>query len=345
MDRLRLAVVGVGALGRHHARILAANPNVELVAVADPSERQGRSVAESCHCEWTPDYRTLLGRIDAVSIVVPTGMHAEVAAAFLRRSTPVLVEKPLALESDEGRMLVRLANEHRVPIQVGHIERFNPAFETLERLVSRPRYLRAERFSPYAFRSMDISVVHDLMIHDIELCLHLAQSPVSRIEALGSSIAGGQEDGVQARITFESGCIADLSALRVCPFFRRSLIAWTHGGCVHADLHERQVTCYRPGPRMENGEKPFDVAQQPGVDIAGLKDSMFTDFIAIEQPEVRSGVDALTAELDDFLASVRTGVAPRIDGKQGLAALEIADRVLDAVRSIRHSPLRVARAA
>ncbi len=342
MDRLKLAVVGVGALGRHHARILSGNPGVELVAVADPNESQGRAVADACGCEWTNDYRTLLGRVDAASIVVPTGMHAEVAANFLRRSTPVLVEKPLAANTEEGRMLVRLANEHRVPIQVGHIERFNPAFEALDRLVVKPRYLRCERFSPYAFRSMDISVVHDLMIHDIELCLQLADSPVARVEAFGTTIAGGQEDGVQARITFDSGCIADLSALRVCPFFRRSLIAWTYGGCVHADLHERKVTCYRPGPRMENGELPFEAAQEPGVDIAGLKESMFTDFIAVDQPEVATGVDALTAELNDFLHAVRTGESPRVDGRRGLAALDIADRVLEAVRIQRRPALRVA---
>jgi len=342
MERLKLAVIGVGALGRHHARILSSNPEVELVAVADPNETQGRAVADACHCEWTPDYRTLLGRVDAASIVVPTGMHADVAANFLRRSTPVLVEKPLAANTEEGRMLVRLASEHRVPIQVGHIERFNPAFEALDRLVSKPRYLRAERFSPYAFRSMDISAVHDLMIHDIELCLQLAGSAVSNVEAMGATIAGGLEDGVQARITFESGCIADLSALRVCPFFRRSMIAWTNTGCVHADLHERKVTCYRPGPRAENGERPYDLAQQPGVDIAGLKESMFTDFIAVEHPEIPAGVDALTAELADFLQAVRTGESPRVDGRRGLAALDVADRILEAVRSQSRPALRLA---
>jgi predicted dehydrogenase len=269
-------------------------------------------------------------------------MHADVAAHFLRRSTPVLVEKPLAANTEEGRLLVRLASEHRVPLQVGHIERFNPAFEALDRLVSRPRYLRAERFSPYAFRSMDISAVHDLMIHDIELCLQLAGSPVSNVQAIGATIAGGQEDGVQARITFESGCIADLSALRVCPFFRRSLIAWTNTGCVHADLHERKVTCYRPGPRMENGERPFELARQPGVDIAGLKESMFTDFIAVEQPEVEGGVDALTAELNDFLNAIRTGEPPRVDGRRGLSALDVADRVVEAVRAHSRPGLRLA---
>jgi len=332
MERLRLAVVGVGALGRHHARILSQNPEVELVGVADPNEAQGTSVAQSCGCEWTPDYRTLLGRVDAASIVVPTAMHVSVAADFLRRSTPVLVEKPLALSADQGRLLVRLAAEHRVPIQVGHIERFNPAFEVLDRHASKPRYLRAERFSPYAFRSMDISAVHDVMIHDIELCLHLAGCDVDRVDAVGTSIVGGQEDGVQARLTFENGCMADLTALRVCPFFRRSLLAWCADSCVHADLHERKVAVYRAGERMRTGPKPFDLAQQPGADIPRLKEQVFGEFIAIEHPEVPSGVDALTAELNEFLASVRFLSTPRVDGRTGLRALEIADRVIESIR-------------
>jgi predicted dehydrogenase len=342
MERLRLAVVGVGALGRHHARILSQNPEVELVGVADPNPTQGQAVAQSAGCEWTPDYRTLLGRVDAASIVVPTAMHAGVAADFLRRSTPVLIEKPLALTMDEGRLLVRLAAEHKVPVQVGHIERFNPAFEVLEQRITRPKYLRAERYSPYAFRSMDISAVHDLMIHDIELCLHLAGCGVEHVEAMGTSLVGGQEDGVQARLTFENGCVADLTALRVCPFFRRSMLAWGDDCCVYADLHERKVSCYGPGPRMQNGELPFELAQTPGADIAGMKEAMFTDFISVEQPEVATGVDALTAELNEFIHCVRHRSVPRVDGRTALQALEVAERVVNAVRATRQPALRIA---
>ncbi|MBX3441195.1 MAG: Gfo/Idh/MocA family oxidoreductase [Planctomyces sp.] len=343
MEPLRMAVVGVGALGRHHARILSQMSDVQLVGVADSNETQGRAVADSCGSEWTPDYRTLLGRVDAASIVVPTGMHFAVAADFLRRSIPVLVEKPLAATVEEGRTLVRLAAEHRVPVQVGHIERFNPAFEALERQVRAPRYLRAERLSPYAFRSMDISAVFDLMIHDIELCLHLAGCGVERVEALGASLVGGLEDGVQARLVFENGCVADLSALRVCPFFRRTLLAWSDDGCAYADLHERKVWTCEPGERLRAGESPYELAQQPGADITALKAEMFGEFFQVGQPEVAEGVDALTAELTDFIGSVRTGRAPRVDGRSGLAALEVASRVEAAVRAGQRTRLRIAR--
>lgn len=340
-----MAVVGVGALGRHHARILSQNPEVELIGVADPNRTQGSAVAEASGCEWTPDYRTLLGRVDAATIVTPTAMHAGIASDFLRRSTPVLVEKPLAMTADEGRLLARLAAEHKVPIQVGHIERFNPAFETLAQHVTQPRYLRCERFSPYAFRSMEISAVHDLMIHDIELCLHLADAGVDRLEAFGTSLVGGHEDGVQARITFSNGCVADLSALRVCPFFRRSILAWSDDGCVYADLHERKVTRYGAGPRMKRGETPFALAQKPGADIAALKETMFTDFVQVEPLDVRSDVDALTAELNEFLECVRGRRKPRVDARAGVRALEIADRIVDAIRVKKSTRLRMSPAA
>src|SRR5262245_44022029 len=210
-DVLRLAVIGVGALGRHHARILSKMDGVKLVAVADPRPQQAQAVAESCGCDWTTDYRTLFGRIDAASIVVPTSLHRTVAAELLQRTIPVLVEKPLAPTVEDGQILVRLAAEHRVPLQVGHIERFNPAFQQLASACGSPRYIRAERFSPYAFRSMDIGAVLDLMIHDIDLTLSLVRSPLVDIQAFGLCLVGGHEDCVQARLTFANGCIADLT--------------------------------------------------------------------------------------------------------------------------------------
>jgi predicted dehydrogenase len=331
MNDLKLAVVGVGALGRHHARILSQMHVVDLVAVADPNESQGRSVAESCGCEWTHDYRTLLQRVDAASIVVPTSIHRSVASEFLRRSIPVLVEKPLAGTVEDGAALVELAAEHRIPLQVGHIERFNPAFQQLAELAGSPRYIRAERLSPYAFRSMDIGAVHDLMIHDIDLALRLTGSRVEHVSAFGICIVGGQEDCVQARLTFENGCVADLVANRVCPTASRRLQVWSETGCVDADLHQRRVTAFQPGDTLLAGELPFDLALQPDADIALLKEQIFGRFIQTIEPHV-SDADALTAELASFAAAVRTNRTPVVDGRQGLAALDVAERIVTAVR-------------
>lgn len=331
-EQLRLAVIGVGALGRHHARILSQMDGVKLVAVADPREQQAQAVAESCGCDWTTDYRTLFGRIDAASVVVPTSMHRAVTADLLQRSVPVLVEKPLAPTVEDGQLLVRLAAEHKVPLQVGHIERFNPAYQEIAASCGAPRYVRAERFSPYAFRSMDIGAVLDLMIHDIDLTLSLVKSSVSHVEAFGLCLVGGHEDSVQARLTFKNGCIADLTANRVCPTFSRNLQVWSEAGCFAADLHQRRVTRIVPGDDLLSGQLPYELAQAPGADIESLKQEMFERFFSISETDAAQ-TDQLTAELSSFVHSVRRHATPLVDGVQGLAALQVAERILAAVAS------------
>ena len=329
-DQLRLAVVGVGALGRHHARILSEMDDVQLVVVAEPNQAQGEGVAEKCRCEWTPDYRTLFGRVDAVSIVVPTFLHRSIGEAFLLRDIPVLIEKPLTASVEDGEALCRIARDIDVPLQVGHIERFNPAFEKVQSWVHDPKYIRAERVSPYAFRSMDVSVVHDLMIHDIELVLSLTGRVPERVEAFGASLAGGHPDSVQARLYFPGGCIADLTANRVAPTARRTIQCWSAEGCVSADLHSRTVTRFSPGPAIQSGAVPYHLAMQNPAATETLKPQMFSRFIQTEEfhaPET----DALTAELQAFLDCVRDRTRPLVSGDQGLAALQVAMRVLDSV--------------
>lgn len=329
-DSLKVAVVGVGALGRHHARILSQMENVDLIAVAEPNEALGRSVAEACATDWTNDYRTLLKSIDAVSIVVPTFLHRTVGEAFLSHSTPVLMEKPLTASVADGEVLVRLAQEHGVLLQVGHIERFNPAFQQVADWTSEPKYLRTERLSPYAFRSMDIGVVHDLMIHDIELCLSLTQEMPQRIDAFGVSLVGGQEDVVQARLTFPNGCIADLTVNRVSPTPSRTLQCWSERGCITADLTTRTIQTYQPSPLMRSGELPFEIARARTESIETLKSKVFGTFIESEQLQSPEA-DALTAELRSFVDCVQQRRPPVVSGSHGLAALRVAQTILDCV--------------
>ncbi len=334
MNRLKLGVVGVGALGRHHARILASFPDVELVAVAEPNETQGRAVAESCHCAWMPEFYSLLDRVDAASIVVPTFMHRQVAVEFLSRGIPILVEKPLASTMADARAMVDVAQAHSTPLQVGHIERFNPAFQALAKRVRAPKYIRAERYSNYAFRSTDIGVVHDLMIHDIELTQHLVQSDVVSVEAFGVSLVGGHEDAVQARVRFANGCIADLSANRVCPTATRTMQVWSASGCVTADLHTRTVSAYTAGPDLLAGQLPYDLGRQVGADIPKLKSEMFSRFLPTDSPTIEAD-DALTLELRSFLECIRAGSTPLVDGVAGLKAIELADAILQSVSAHR----------
>jgi predicted dehydrogenase len=334
MNQLRYMVVGVGALGRHHARIAAGLEGVELLAVADPHEPQGRAVAEQHGATWVADYRQMLDRVDAVSVVVPTFLHRQVTCACLAAGVPTLVEKPLAGNIDDGRAILAAARRQQTLLQVGHIERFNPAFRETRSRVSSPKYIRAERFSPYAFRSMDIGAVHDLMIHDIDLVLTLAGGAVTDVEAFGVCVLGGHEDSVNARLHFANGCIADLTANRVCPTFRRHLHVWSADGCVDANLHTREVAHYRPSSRLLAGELPYELAQQRGADIAQLKEAVFGEFIEVETPTLVER-DQLTDEIASFVESIRTGSLPVVDGEAGLAAVEVAERIVEAVRDHR----------
>lgn len=330
MSSMRYAVVGVGALGRHHARIVAGLLGVDLVAVAEPCEARGRSVAAACRTKWVPDYRELLNQVDAASIVVPTSAHRRVASEFLQRGIPVLIEKPLAGTLPDGEALVTMAEQRGTILQVGHVERFNPAFQAALDRTRDPKYIRAERLSPYAFRSMDIGAVLDLMIHDIELVLRLTQSELQSVEAFGVCLLGGQEDTVQARLRFADGCVADLVANRVCPEFRRTLQVWSSNGCVDIDLQTQKIVHYRPSPRLLGGELPYELAQQPAADMDRLKQDVFGEFICVDRPAV-SSVDPLTVEIESFLHCVRAGVAPIVDGRAACKALRVADAILRAV--------------
>lgn len=328
---LRMAVIGTGALGQHHARILSQMPGVDLVAVADTRADIGRTVAQNCKTRWVGDYRNLFGEVDAVSIVVPTFAHFPVASEFLKRGIPVLLEKPLALNADEGRILVKLAQKYDALLQVGHIERFNPATIAARPLCRDPKYIRCERLSAYPFRSMDIGVVHDLMIHDIDLVLSLVDAPLERVESFGiGMMGGGHEDAVQSRLYFESGCIADLSASRISPVTRRTMQVWSATGCVNIDFSKPEVVHLAPGPSLQDGPSPVEIAQQPGADINQLKQDVFSEFIKVATLPVQPH-DNLTQELSQFVHCVKRGDQPWVDGQQALQAMIVAGRVLDGV--------------
>ncbi len=328
MKSLRMAVVGVGHLGRHHARILAGMDGVELVAVADSRIEQARGVAEPLDARAVDDYREILDDVDAVTVAVPTQLHREVAGAFLERGIPTLVEKPLASSSAAALELVALARKNAVVLQVGHIERFNPALSVLDRFRVQPKYIAAERLSTYSFRSTDIGVVLDLMIHDIDLVLSLVDRPVAAISALGVSVFGRHEDIANARIWFEGGLVADLSASRASYQAVRKMRVWGSEGYATLDFAARQGTVVRPSDRLRRGELDIE-----GLDLsqpAAVKDHLFGKILRVDrvQPESR---DQLTHELEDFVRAVKTGSRPRVTGEDGLRAIELADQILRCV--------------
>lgn len=330
MSNLRMGVIGVGALGRHHARIVSQIPGVELVAVADPNEEQGRLVAEAVRTNWVADHRTLIDEVDAVTIAVPTSFHLRVATDFLENGIHSLVEKPLAADLAEAVQLVEIAERTGAILQVGHVERFNPAFQVLANHCDQPRYIRAERLSPFTFRSTDIGVVHDLMIHDLDWILAIVRAPVSRVEATGLALMGEFEDAVQARLRFENGCVADLSASRIHPTVRRAANVWTATCCLAVDFASREVTSYAPTPRLLHGISPVELARQPGANLEQLKHDVFGSLIEVRKLVVPTQ-DALTAEIAEFVDCVRSDARPTVTGAVALQALTAAERILGAL--------------
>ncbi|WP_435007221.1 Gfo/Idh/MocA family oxidoreductase [Tundrisphaera lichenicola] len=330
MNRIKVGVVGVGHLGRHHARILAGLPDVELVGVVDSRPEQGRAVAEACRTSYFSDYRDLLDLVDAVSVAVPTIAHREVAGAFLERAIPTLVEKPLATTRIEAEQLVELADRHSTLLQVGHIERFNPALSTLDGLAFRPKYIAAERLGTYTFRSTDIGVVLDLMIHDIDLILSMVEAPVKSVAAVGVSVFGKHEDVANARIEFEDGCVANLTASRASFQAVRKMRLFGPEGYVTLDFATRQGTIVRPSDRLRRGEIDLE-----GLDLsqpAAVKERIFGKILRVDQVQ-SEGREPLALELEDFVQAIRTGSRPKVTGADALRSIQLADLILQSLES------------
>jgi predicted dehydrogenase len=335
MTRLPVAVVGVGHLGKEHARILASLPDVELLGVVDPDQAQAEAVAARCGTRWFTDHRPLLPALRAAVIAAPTIYHYSIARDFLAAGVPLLVEKPLASNLAQAQELARLAAEQGTLLQVGHIERFNPAFEELQSRPLCPRYIACERCSGFSGRSTDVGVVLDVMIHDLDLVLALVRSEVVRVEALGVVVLGGHEDLAQARLTFANGCVADVSASRVHPAPVRHMRLWASEGYAGVDFAKRQVTLMQPGEHLRRGR--IDSRRLDPALLASLKSELFTRHVQVEQIDCsqRHQADQLTRELQEFVRCVRTGACPRADAAAGRDALALASRVLDSIRAHR----------
>jgi predicted dehydrogenase len=330
MSLLRVAVVGVGHLGRHHARVLAGIEGVRLVAVADSRREQAEAVAGPLDARAVTDYRLLLDEVDAVSIAAPTFLHREIGTAFLERGIHCMIEKPLAANHADAEHLVSVAKAAGATLQVGHIERFNTALQTLVSAGITPKYVTAERLGTYTFRSTDIGVVHDLMIHDLDVLLHLVPSPVRSVLAVGVSIFGSHEDVANARIEFADGCIANLTASRASFQAVRKMRVWGAEGYATVDFATRNTTVVRPSEQLRRGE--VDLA---GVDMtqpAAVKTHLFGNVLQVEQVQAE-GREPLALELEDFIAAIRSGSAPRVTGEHGSRACAVADLILQSLNA------------
>jgi len=306
---LRVAVVGVGHLGQHHARIYASLPGCKLVAVADTNASRAAEIAQRHGVEALSDWRALEGRVDAVSVAVPTDGHAEVASSFLDAGVAVLVEKPIASSLDDADRLIGAARRRGCLLGVGHTERFNPAVEALARRAHDPRFIEAHRLGSFAPRSLDIDVVLDLMIHDIDIALHLVGREARSVEASGVNALTPHVDIANARVVFESGCVANLTASRISAGRTRKIRVFQRDSYLSCDCAERSVEHYRLD-RSAVSKRPSIVREQ----------------VAVEPDE------PLRRELAAFAAAVRGGPAYPVTGEAGRAALEVALSVAAKIR-------------
>lgn len=328
MSKLRVAVVGAGRLGGFHARKLAARDDVELAAVADPVAAQRDRVAAECRTCAVSDYRALIGRIDAAIVAVPTLLHYGVGMELLRGGVHCLIEKPLAATLAQADELAETARRAGLVLQVGHVERFNPAFGAAAPHVRGPKYVEAVRASGFTFRSTDVGAVLDLMIHDIDLVLALVRSPVRRVEALGLSVLGGHEDVANARIEFASGCVASLSASRVSYEAVRRMHVWAPRAFASIDFAAHTARLVRPSETLLRRQLDVDALQPEEVEV--LKTRLAEVHLPHEDVQC-AAVDALALEVEDFVESIRQGRAPRVGGEQGRDALAVAGQILDKI--------------
>lgn len=314
MDLIRTGVIGVGHLGYHHARLYAAQDGVELVGVCDTDSTRGREVASEFDVAYFDSVESLLeAGIKAVSLAVPTTGHLEIALQLIEANIDVLVEKPIATTADEARAMVAAAASANRILQVGHVERFNGAVLALMEAFKRPRFIECHRMSPYPQRGSDVSVVLDLMIHDLEIVLALDGSPVTSVDAVGVSVFSKEEDIANVRLRFESGCVVNLTASRVSLESMRKIRIFEDNAYVSTDYSEQEVVVFRKKP----GEIPADTSPMEWLDIESIE-------VQRDEP--------LKLELAAFVHSVRTRERPVVSGEDGLRALMLAEEITAFIR-------------
>ncbi|MDP9175988.1 MAG: Gfo/Idh/MocA family oxidoreductase [Planctomycetota bacterium] len=315
-------------MGRLHARVYSQMPRVKVMGVYDASEDAAAAVADEFAVPLAKTLGQLLESVDAVTIAVPTKYHLEMAQQCIPRKIACLIEKPLAKDVAEAKKIVELAKQYGVTVQVGHIERFNPAIRAMSRLDIQPRFLEVTRISPMTFRSIDVGVVLDMMIHDIDIVLRLANSTVSKIDATGVSVLGEVEDICNARLTFANGCVANLTASRLAMKTARNLRVFSNDAYVSIDYQKRHGIVVRRSGNIEAIREA--AAKIRSGEIEDLSQLNYADIVHIEELKI-DDVEPLRAELDAFVDAIISGSRPVVSAEDGLHAVEVARRIVETI--------------
>jgi predicted dehydrogenase len=325
MDKLRTAVIGAGKMGQIHAKVYASLPQSELTAIIDTDYKKARKLAKKYKCSAFKEPVDILDKVDAVTIATPTITHFELAKLFIEKSIPVLIEKPLAANVEEGEQIVELAKEKNCVVAVGHSERCNPVVQAIKRLDIEPKFIESVRISPYPFRSTDIGVVLDVMIHDIDIILSLARSKVKEVNAVGVNVIDEAEDICNARIVFENGCIANITASRLALKTERKVRVFSKQAYLSLDYFKKTGTIIRAAENIDVVEKIRELKKKGKF---ALLTAGWTSLLKIEKLDI-DDKEPLRTEQDSFLKAVadRT-TAPEVSAEEALAAMQCAEMIL-----------------
>lgn len=329
MEKIRTAVVGAGKMGQIHSKVLSKLPQSSLVAIVDVQEEKAKKLAKDFKCEYFTSPESLIGKVDAVTISAPTKSHLALAEVLIRNKIAVLIEKPLAASSQEGQRIVDLAAQYDVVVGVGHSERCNPVVQAMKRLQIEPKYIQAERISPYSFRSTDIGVVLDVMIHDIDIILALAQSPVKKVDGFGVNVIADTEDICNARIFFENGCVANVTASRLALKTVRKIRVFSRQAYLSLDFFKKEGIVIKTDGNVDVVKWVKEKQALGNFDFTGIN---WPELLHIEQLDI-DDKEPLRVEQEAFLAAVADrSKRPEVTGEEGLAALKCAEAILASVK-------------
>ena len=327
--KIRTAVIGAGKMGAIHAKVYGQLPDSELVAVVDTDESRAVQLAEKHGCLAFTNCAEVLDKVDAVTVATPTTTHLQLAKVFLRKRIPVLIEKPLASNVREGRKIVSLARRYDTVVAVGHSERCNPVAQAMKRLSIEPKFIEAHRVSPYPFRSTDVGVVLDIMIHDIDIILSLARSKIKRVEAVGVTVIEGGEDICNARIVFDNGCIANITASRLALKTERRVHVFSRQAYLSVDYLKKSGIVVKTDPNTNVVGMIKEWRQQGTFDPASVN---WPDLLHIEQLQI-DDKEPVRLQQEAFLRAVKDRTfTPEVSAEEGLAALKCAQKILRAVK-------------
>ncbi len=329
MQKIKTAIIGAGKMGKIHAKVCANLENAQLEAVVDSDKEKANQLAKQYNCKAFTDHKDLKNIVDAVTISTPTIHHCQVAKDCINAGLHILIEKPLAASSKQGKEIVELAKKKNVVAAVGHSERCNPVAQAMKRLNIEPKFIESNRISPYSFRSTDIGVVLDVMIHDIDIILSLASSPIKEIQAVGVNVIAQHEDICNARVVFENGCIANITASRLALKTERKVRVFSSQAYLSVDYFKKEGVIIQADPNINVVEWIREKQQQPDFDFSTVN---WPEMLHIENLEIDDR-EPLKVEQESFLNAIcDPQKRPEVTAQEGLAAMQCAEKILEAIK-------------